>query len=116
MRKASAYIAQVIAPRVRAILQENSADATGDFEHIMGWEQGVQSPGQRSRGWLLLPVLGAEYGLPLFAALLSSAAYVFSVSEVTAGDWLLIAFNGALLVYSAVLGYLVEFRRFGLEW
>lgn len=112
MRRASAHIADTIAPRVRRILEDVSPDKTTAMDHIMTWEEGWQSPGRRRRGVWLLPVLGANYGLPLLAAVLSVAAYGFSVPRVRLIDWLLIGVNGTALIYSLALGWSVEFRRF----
>lgn len=115
MLSASAHIANVIAPRVRAILHALSDDPQAEFDHILNWEKSTRSHGHRKFGWLLLPVLGSGYGFPLFAAVLSLIAYVAIVSEIKTGDWLLLAINLAALVYSVVLGYWVEFRRLGLD-
>ncbi len=113
MRRASAYITEAIAPRVRNILKEMFPEKTAEPEHILNWEEGWQSPGRRKGGVWLLPVLGASYGLPLFAAILFLVAYIFSVSVIPIAGWVLIGINLLSLIYSIVLGFLVEFRRLG---
>jgi hypothetical protein len=85
-------------------------------EHILNWEEGWQSPGHRKGGVLLLPVLGANCGLPLFAAALFLVAYIFSVSAVPIAGWILIGINLVALIYSITLGFLVEFQRFGQDF
>jgi hypothetical protein len=116
MRRASAYIAKAIAPRVRRILKEMSPEKTIETEHILNWEEGWQSPGHRKGGVLLLPVLGANYGLPLLAAALFLVAYIFSVSAVHIAGWILIGINLVALIYSITLGFLVEFQRYGQDY
>jgi hypothetical protein len=116
MRRASAYIAEAIAPRVRSIMKEIFPEKAIETEHILDWEEKWQSPGRRKGGVLLLPVLGANYGLPLFAAVLFLVVYIFSVSVVSVAGWMLIGINLLALIYSIVLGFLVEFRRFGQDF
>ena len=116
MRRASAYIAEAIAPRVRGILKEIFPEKAIETEHILNWEERWQSPGRRKSGVLLLPVLGANYGLPLFAALLFLVVYIFSVSVISSTGWILIGINMLAQIYSIVLGFLVEFRRLGQEY
>jgi hypothetical protein len=78
----------------------------------LNWEESWQTPGRRQRGILLLPVLGANYGLPLFAAILSLLAYGLSAPVISGAGWILVAVNVMALIYSLVLGYMVEFQRF----
>ncbi|MBN1427243.1 MAG: hypothetical protein JXB07_02585 [Anaerolineae bacterium] len=113
MRRASEYIATTVAPRVRDLLKALSPNSSLDTSHILDWEERWQSPGMRKGGLWLLPVLGAGYGLPLFAAVLSLGAYFLLVPIVPFLDWVLIVANLVGLVYSVILGFLIEFRRFG---
>jgi len=113
MRRTSAYVAEVLAPRVRSLLQEISPDGPVDLDHILSWEEGWQSPGRRGGRLLLLPVLGSSYGLPLLAAVLSVGAYYFLVPAVPLEGWVLMGINGLALIYSLYLGWLVEFGGFG---
>jgi len=115
VRRLSAYIAKAITPRIREILREISPQDPIDTEHILSWEGTWQSPGRRKGGILLLPVLGASYGLPLFTAVLSLIAYLFSVSAIPITGWILIGANLAAFSYSLILGFLVELRRFGQD-
>lgn len=115
MRRASAYISRDITPRVRQILSDLSPENRLDTSHILNWEEVWRSPGQRKWGLLLLPVLGAGYGLPLFAAVLSLLVYVFLVSPIPLLGWFLVLVNIIGLSYSIVLGFLIEFRRFGQD-
>ncbi|MBN1310939.1 MAG: hypothetical protein JXB30_05910 [Anaerolineae bacterium] len=112
MRRASVYIAKTVAPRVREILQALSPGSSLDAGHILDWEERWQSPGERRGGLWLLPVLGAGYGLPLFAALLSLGAYFLLTPAVSPLGWVLIAANLVGLIYSFILGFLIEFRHF----
>ena len=112
-RKAATYISEAVAPRVREILISLSPKDPPDTEHILDWGERWQSPGQRKRGFWLLPVLGAGYGMPLFAAVLSVCVYFFLTPAIALLDWILIAANLGGLVYSVILGFLVEFRQFG---
>lgn len=112
MRRASAYVAEVLAPRVRSLLEEMGPDEPVAMDHILSWEEGWQSPGRRKGGLLLLPVLGASYGLPLLAAVMSVAAYRLSVSTVTLQGRILMGLNALALIYSLFLGGLVEFGWF----
>ncbi|MCA9905679.1 MAG: hypothetical protein KC547_17610 [Anaerolineae bacterium] len=116
IRRASAYISEVIAPRLRELLQEASPADPIRVEHILNWEETWQSPMPRQLGLLSLPILGSNYGLPLLAALLSLAAYLFSVPEISMLGWILIAINFVALLYTVVIGFLVEFKRFGQEF
>jgi hypothetical protein len=112
MRQASAYIADRIAPRVRVLLEEMVDGESGGMEYILDWEEGWRGPGERRRRILLLPVVGATYGLPLFAALVFLLAYGLSVSQVTILEGMLIGVNVLVLLYSGAMGWLVEFRGF----
>ena len=112
MRRASAHIAETISPQVRRILEGMSPENTTGMGHLLNWEEEWQSPGRRQGGLWLLPVLGANYGLPLLAAVLSVVAYGFSVPDVRLAGWVLIGVNALALIYSLVLGWAVEFRRF----
>ena len=112
MRRTSAYITVTIAPRVREIIQELSKK-TIDLTHILNWEEGWKSPGSRQNGIWLLPILGAGYGLPLFAALLLISVYFFSVPKISGGAWILITINFLAITYSVILGFIIEFKRFG---
>lgn len=116
MRRLSAYIAEALAPRIRGIIREISPKDRLDTSHILSWEEKWKSPGRNSRGLFLIPVLGASYGLPLFAAILSVSAYFFLTPTISYVEWILIAINVVAFFYSLVLGFLVEFLRFGQEY
>jgi hypothetical protein len=116
MRRASGYISQSIAPRVRQIIQEISPAGPIDQRGILNWEEEWKSPGKRRGKFFLLPVMGANYGLPLFAAVLFAGMYYFYFSQMTWLSWVLIGLNALALLYSLYLGYVIEFKRFGQEY
>jgi hypothetical protein len=113
MRRLSAYIAESIAPKVRGIMRELSPQKNFDANHLLNWEEGWKSPGSHKGGFLLLPILGAGYGIPLFAAIVSLLIYLNLTPNIFFIDAILIVANITSLVYSAILGFLIEFRRFG---
>jgi len=90
-----------------------SPQSTPDTIHILDWESGWKSPGRQKHGFWLLPVLGAGYGMPLFAAVLSLGVFFLVSPQVSPLDWVLVAANLIGLSYSIVLGLLIEFRGFG---
>lgn len=118
MRRASAYISESIAPRVREIINQSYAQKKFQTNHILNWENEWKSPGQGKDIIFLLPVLGAGYGVPLFAAVLSLIGYVYisPVSTISYGEWILIIVNLIALFYSITLGFLIEFRHFGQKF
>ena len=116
VRRAAAYISDVIAPRVRSILQEIYPDEIVETKHILDWEERWQSPGHRKSGILLLPVLGANYGIPLFTSIVLLFLYISSSSGLSFFSLFLIAINIIAIIYSIFLGFLFEFRRFGQDF
>ena len=116
MRQASAYISKVIAPRMRTILQ-TTGDSKAGFSYILNWEETRRTLAQQRGGWLLLPVLGSSYGLPLLAAVLFVAAYLHMVGipNVDDVDKVLLLCNGIALLYCVVLGIRIEFTKLGQD-
>jgi hypothetical protein len=116
-RRLQGYIARTLAPRLRVLLAEIAPDHRLDPGAILAWDVNLHNLPIAPRGpvqfVLLLPVLGASYGLPLAAACMSLAAYFASGPDYLPGEWLLLALNVAALTYSLLLGYWVEFRRLG---
>lgn len=113
IRRSSTYIAQIIAPRVREILAEISPQNEISIGQVLGWGEKWQSPGQRSGGLWLLPVLGSSFGMPIFAGILSVVGFLISVSTISVVEWVLIVLNVFAIGYSLTLGFLVEFRSLG---
>ncbi|MBN1123027.1 MAG: hypothetical protein JXJ17_18265 [Anaerolineae bacterium] len=110
-RQVSAHIAQVIAPRVREILSQLDMAHPVDDKIVMAYEGKAASPARSKGGLLLIPALGAGYGLPLLAAIISVGAYLLIARPIGVIGWVLIAVNAAALVYSAALGFMIEFGR-----
>ncbi len=110
-RQISAHIDTVIAPRVREILGQIDMAHPVDDQIVMSWEGRAASPARSKGGWLLIPALGAGYGLPLLAAMLSAGAYLLIAHPVGVIGWALIGINAVALIYSAALGLVIEFGR-----
>jgi hypothetical protein len=110
-RQVSTHIDTVIAPRVREILAQLDMAHPVDAGVVMAYEGKATSPARSKGGWLLIPALGAGYGLPLLAAILSTGAYLLVARHIGVIGWVLIGINAAALIYSAALGLAIEFGR-----
>ncbi len=114
------YLQKSVVPRIQAILTELSASKHDrDFSEIMSWELAGKSPVRLRKdkflGILFVPIAGANYGLPLLAALLSLFAFLFvtwsAAHVITFLEAGLIVLDISGLIYSAFWGVRAELRR-----
>ena len=110
----SNYLRKVVEPQVRGNLSELAPTVQRDFSLVLGWSNRGGGLLKHHKGIFVLPIAGANYGIPLLAAVFSMVAYfvlVFSGGgAVLMLDWLLLALNAGALIYSMVWGFRVEFK------
>jgi hypothetical protein len=90
-----------------------------NYRHILSWELPGKNPVKQRPNKLLralfLPIAGANYGIPLLAAVMSVITFLVLVVQnaqpVSRLELLLIILNGIALLYSALWGFQAEFRR-----
>ena len=70
----SEHISEVLAPRIRRILNEIHPDVPQDYSSLLAWEASGGKRTHKSSLWLL-PIEAARYGLPIFGGLISYVAY-----------------------------------------
>jgi hypothetical protein len=111
----SDYLREVIEPRIRKNLSELAPTTDRDFSAVLGWSNRGGGLLQHHKSIFILPIAGANYGIPLLAAVFSVVAYfviVFrGVESITVPGWFLLALNACALVYSVVWGFRVEFKK-----
>jgi hypothetical protein len=110
----SNYLRETVEPQVRKNLAEISSTAGRDFSAVLGWSNRGGGLMQHRNSIFLIPIAGANYGIPLMAAVFSIAAYFVILFRgswtMSALDWVLLAINGCALVYSIVWGFRVELK------
>lgn len=112
------HLHSVVAPRVRRLLGNLADNDKRNFDHILSWEDKGEGPvmgfTNRLIRLLFIPIAGANFGIPLLAALCSIIAFlVFRKSDVGVSktEFVLIALNLAAFVYSAAWGIAAERSR-----
>jgi hypothetical protein len=110
----SNYLREVIEPRIHRNLSELAPTAQRDFTPVLGWSDRGGGLLKHHKSIFILPIAGANYGIPLIAAVSSIVAY-FVLVFVGSGaipwyDWLLLVLNAFALTYSVVWGFRVEFK------
>lgn len=115
----SAYLRDTVVPGIHRILAELASSEERDFSKIMSWELPGKGPTRlRPTGLhrlLFLPVAGANYGIPLLAAVLSVGAFLIlafqSSQTISSVQLALIVVNVLAFFYSAFWGFRAEFLR-----
>ncbi len=113
-----AHLRCVVAPRVRQLLHDLADSDERNFDHILSWENRGKSPVRglpnRLLKLLFIPIAGANFGIPLLAAVSSVIAFfVFHKSDVgvSKAELVLLALNLAAFVYSAAWSIAAERAR-----
>jgi len=114
-----AYLRSVIVPKIHWLIKEVQVDKERDISYLMSWEFPGKGPSRLRQTKLLkilfLPIAGANYGIPLLAAVLSVSTFLiltFQTSRIVSiVEILLIVVNIIALIYSAFWGYLAELCR-----
>jgi len=113
------YLRGTVVPGIHRILTEISPGEGRDFSKIMSWELPGRGPTRLRSTKLLrmlfLPVAGANYGIPLLAAVLSVGAFLLlafqSSQAISAVELALIVVNVVAFLISAFWGFQAELRR-----
>lgn len=111
------YLRKNLLQHIREDLKELSPESKQDFSHIMEWEEAEKGATRRYRGvklLLFLPIAGANYGIPLLAAVLSTITFFLLVGsgyEIGFLEISLIVINVIGLFYSAMWGWAAERQR-----
>jgi hypothetical protein len=122
------YLRGVLVPNVHQVLEEIQADKENDvssemnrkvISSIMNWELEGKGPSRlrptKVLRMLFLPIAGANYGIPLLAAILSVSTFLIltfnSSRTISIVEYILIFVDTAALVYSAYWGYQAERLR-----
>jgi hypothetical protein len=102
------HIGGVVLPRICQNLAELTPTQNRDFSPILNWEVTDRNV-LRPKRLLMLPIIGADYALPLLGALLSVSAYLTLVlqaqSTIPVFDAVLLILYALAFVYSAVQGF-----------
>ena len=114
------HLRETVVPRIQGILKElSSSKQERDFAEIMSWELAGKSPIRLRRskilGLLFVPIAGANYALPLLAAVLSLSTFLFvrlsASPTITLLEIGLIVIDVVGFIYSAFWGLQAELRR-----
>jgi hypothetical protein len=111
------YLRDSLRPEIQCILKEIPPSNKGNFEKILGWELRGKNPillrQSKLVHFLFLPIAGANFGIPLLAAVLSVGTYLIITSNVahTPFEVTLIVVNILALIYSAYWGFRAESLR-----
>jgi len=111
------YLRDTLRPEIQHILAEIPPNKKRDYEKILGWELHGKSPTRLNHSkwiqFLFLPVAGANFGIPLLAAILSVAIFLIVASGASYNplEVVLIVINGMALIYSAYWGFRAESLR-----
>lgn len=111
------YLRDDLTRHIREALRKLSEESMRDFSYIMQWEEAGKGPTRRHKGiraLLFLPIAGGSFGVPLFAAVLSTLAFfalMDSRHELGILEIGLILFNVVALIHSAAWGWIAERRR-----
>jgi hypothetical protein len=107
-----AYLRKVVAPRVRLVLARIPSDQREDLSHILSWEDRGKSV-IRKRTIVFIPIAGANFAIPLLAAVASVIAhFVFrSSAGISLSEALLLVLNALAFLYSAYWGGRAETDR-----
>lgn len=116
IRRLSAYISNVISPRIQVIFKELSGNDNLLIGDLLSWEKNWQSPGKNIWKMFLFPVLGSGFGIPLLVSLLIIIFYFKFIPDMATIDWTLIILNIIAIIYSSVLGFLIEYNKFGMHY
>ncbi len=112
------YLRDVIVPNVHRLLKETHTQER-DISYILSWELPGKGPSRLRPTKLLnvmfLPIAGANYGIPLLAAVLSICTFLFlsfqNAQPISTVEFVLIVVESVALLYSAFWGFQAEFRR-----
>jgi hypothetical protein len=115
------YLREVVVPNVQRLLKETHTrkEKGHDVSYIMSWELPGKGPSRlrptRFLRLFFLPIAGANYGIPLLAAILSAGTFLIlsyqNSQTISAVEWALIATEAVALLYSAFWGFQAELRR-----
>jgi len=110
------YLKDVILPNVHRILKETQTNNKHDISFILGWELPGKGPSRLRPTKLLrllfLPIAGANYGIPLLAAIMSVITFLLlNFESISTVEFILIVVEAVALVYSAFWGLQAERQR-----
>jgi hypothetical protein len=112
------YLRIEIAPRIRNLLTLSSPESKHDYNHILSWENKGRSPRQAIKKplfrFLFIPIAGANFGIPLLAAMFSIIAFFYfrnRAIDTTCLQKILILGNMIALLYSSIWGVVAEKKR-----
>lgn len=107
------YLRNSLILELRRVLEEVGADGSRSFEKVMRWETGGKSLVDQW-GYFVIPIAGANYGIPFIAAVVSFGASCLSWKRLRGmgfGFAALIFISVCLLVFSGIWGFRVELAR-----
>lgn len=114
------YLATIVVPRIQAILRQLAESKQDEpYRSIMSWETKGKAPlrlrGGKVRTASFLPIAGANFGLPLFAAFLSVTIFFIVRYPNWLGlvwyEWFLLILDVLGFIYSAYWGIQAELKR-----
>lgn len=112
------YLRTVTAPRIRNLLKLTASNNEDDFAHILSWENKGRSPLRSIQNpffrFLFIPIAGANFGIPLLAAVFSIVAFFLFKSStvcITGLEKSLILVNVIAVGYSSIWGVVAERKR-----
>lgn len=112
-----AYLRCILAPRIHQLLADLSRNRS-NFGHILSWEAPGKSPIRGRSNFLFkilfIPIAGANFGIPLLAAMSSVAVFfIFHKSDtgISNGQFILLVLNLIAFIYSAAWGWVADQRR-----
>ena len=110
----SDYLRKAVEPQIRRNLSELTPTTQRDLSQVLAWSSRGGGLLKHHKSILMVPIAGANYGIPILAAVFSIAAYFVLVvstgSAISLLDWLLLAVNACAMIYSVVWGFRVEFK------
>ncbi len=113
------YLRSVVVPNIHRLMKEMQIDKKRDIGYLMSWELRGKGSSRLRRTKLLrvlfLPIAGANYGVPLLAAVFSVATFLILTYQtpqtISIVEVFLIGVDTIGLIYSAFWGYQAEISR-----
>lgn len=113
------YLRSVVVPNIHRLMKEMQIDKVRDIAYLMSWELPGKGPSRLRRTKLLrvlfLPIAGANFGVPLLAAVFSVATFLMlsyqTPQTVSIVEVFLVGVDTIGFIFSAFWGYQAELSR-----